>query len=166
MDGWQTGTSQREIHDKTKRKFFTCNSHKWVFLADKMFAFWNYFVKSCFIFEFFFLFFSKRIRQAQFLHRTPKYYRRGLSTGHLCWEIQRRQTDNNKVQNGPIRSSLDCRDKTAEVQNGSYLSHMSKIKRQKEPKTIGTTCFQYTENRFRSVWSWEKKDTSFFLKKK
>lgn len=34
---------------------------------------------------------------------------------------------------------------------------MSKIKRQKEPNTMGTTCFQYTEKRFLSVWSWEKR---------
>lgn len=35
----------------------------------------------------------------------------------------------------------------------SHLSHMSKIKRQQEPNTMGPTCFQQTENRFLSVWS-------------
>lgn len=35
----------------------------------------------------------------------------------------------------------------------SYLSHMSKMKRQKEPTAMGPTCFQYPERRFRSFWS-------------
>lgn len=35
----------------------------------------------------------------------------------------------------------------------AHLSHMSKIKRQKDPNTMGPTCFQYTDKRFLSVWS-------------
>jgi len=35
----------------------------------------------------------------------------------------------------------------------AHLSHISKMKRQNEPKTMGPTCFQYTEKRFLSVWS-------------
>lgn len=35
----------------------------------------------------------------------------------------------------------------------TYLSHMSKMKRQKEPTAMGPTCFQYPERRFRSFWS-------------
>lgn len=35
----------------------------------------------------------------------------------------------------------------------THLSHMSKMKRQKEPTAMGPTCFQYPERRFRSFWS-------------
>lgn len=38
----------------------------------------------------------------------------------------------------------------------AHLSHMSNIKRQKEPTAIGPTCFQYPEMWFRSCWSCSK----------
>lgn len=72
---------------------------------------------------------------------------RGLNCWSLLWEVARSLCS---LLGEGLPQEQHAQ---AGEQRCTYLSHMSKMKRQKEPTAMGPTCFQYPERRFRSFWS-------------